>query len=239
MLEIKVDERTLELREKNNLITMEKERSDSLLLNILPFKTAQELKDTGKSEATLYNDVTVMFTDFENFSGIAEQLTPAELVAEIDLCFQAFDNIVEKYEIEKIKTIGDSYMAACGLPIENKLHAIAMVNAAIEIQDFIQKRKRGLANLPNKKSFDIRIGIHSGPVIAGIVGFKKFAYDIWGDTVNTASRMESSGAPGRINISGQTYELIKDYFRCEYRGKVSAKNKGEIDMYFVLERITK
>lgn len=234
MLEIKVDERTAELREKNDLITKEKERSDTLLLNILPFKTAQELKDTGKSEASHFNDVTVLFTDFQDFSIIAEKSSAAQLVAEIDFCFKGFDKIVEKYNIEKIKTIGDSYMAVGGLPIENTTHASDAVMAALEMQEFISQRKQYLLQQNSSTiGFDVRIGINSGPVVAGIVGIKKFAYDIWGDTVNTASRMESSGAAGKINISGATYERIKDRFRCEYRGKIQAKNKGEIDMYFV------
>jgi class 3 adenylate cyclase/predicted metal-dependent HD superfamily phosphohydrolase len=200
-----------------------------LLLNILPVETAEELKQFGSAKARSFDMVTVMFTDFKDFSSTAEKLTAVELVTEINEYFVAFDHIVQKYGIEKIKTIGDAYMAAGGLPTPTKTHAIDVVNAAIEIQEFIraQKKKKG------EMAFDIRIGIHSGPVVAGIVGIKKFAYDIWGDTVNTASRMESSGVAGKINISAATYELVKDQFRCVPRGKVSAKGKGQIDMYFI------
>ncbi len=217
---------------QRNKISKARKRSDELLLNILPEEVADELKQKGNADAKLFENVTVMFTDFKGFTRISEKLSPAELVAEIHTCFKAFDNIIDKHHIEKIKTIGDAYMCAGGLPITNKTHAEDVVNAAIEIQKYmtehIQKRiKEG------KEVFEMRIGIHTGPVVAGIVGVKKFAYDIWGDTVNIASRMESSGEAGRINVSGSTYEFVKNKFQFEYRGKVEAKNKGEIDMYFV------
>jgi adenylate cyclase len=207
-------------------------RSETLLLNILPKQIAEELKANGKAEAKHFDEVTVMFTDFKNFTQIAEKLSPTDLVAEIDMIFAAFDNIVSKHNIEKIKTIGDSYMCAGGIPVPNKTHAVDVVNAGIEIQQFIQQHLEKRIT-EGKDPFEIRIGIHSGPVVAGIVGKIKFAYDIWGDTVNLASRMESSGEPGRINISGSTYELVKDQFHCTHRGKIKAKNKGEVDMYFV------
>jgi guanylate cyclase len=207
-------------------------RSESLLLNILPREIAEELKSKGKAEAKHFDQVTVMFTDFKNFTQIAEKLTPVELVNEIDTIFKAFDNIISEHNIEKIKTIGDSYMCVGGLPIPNTTHASDVVTAAMKIQQFIehqiQKRRS-----EGKDPFEIRIGVHTGPVVAGIVGRTKFAYDIWGDTVNLASRMESSGEPGKINLSGSTYELIKHQFHCKHRGKVKAKNKGEVDMYFV------
>jgi class 3 adenylate cyclase len=212
-----------------NRILKEKERSEALLLNILPYETARELKEKGKSDAKMFDEVTVMFTDFKDFTKISEKLSPAELVAEIDTCFKAFDNIITKFNIEKIKTIGDSYMCAGGLPVPNKTNATDVVNAALEIRDFMLKRKSETGH----PKFEIRIGIHTGPVVAGIVGIKKFAYDIWGDTVNIASRMESSGETGKVNISNGTYELVKDKFTCIHRGKIQAKNKGEIDMYFV------
>jgi adenylate cyclase len=217
---------------QRNKIKKGKRRSDELLLNILPEEVAEELKSKGSADAKQFDEVTVMFTDFKGFTQISEKLTPAELVAEIHTCFKAFDNIITKYNIEKIKTIGDAYMCAGGLPVANKTNATDVVNAAIEIQQFMQQhllqRKR-----EGKEVFEIRIGIHSGPVVAGIVGVKKFAYDIWGDTVNIASRMESSGEAGKVNISGSTFELVKDKFYCAHRGKIQAKNKGEIDMYFV------
>ncbi|MDQ3110817.1 MAG: HD domain-containing protein [Bacteroidota bacterium] len=218
-------------RRDNLIIATEKRKSDELLLNILPVETAEELKQYGSAKARSFDMVTVMFTDFKDFTAMSEKLTAVQLVTEINECFVAFDHIIGKYGIEKIKTIGDAYMAAGGLPTPTKTHALDVVNAALEIQEFIreQKKKKG------DSGFDIRIGIHSGPVVAGIVGIKKFAYDIWGDTVNTASRMESSGVAGKINISATTYELVKDHFRCVPRGKVNAKGKGQIDMYFLGE----
>jgi guanylate cyclase len=207
-------------------------RSESLLLNILPKEIAEELKSKGKAEAKHFDEVTVMFTDFKNFTQIAEKLTPVELVNEIDTIFKAFDNIISEHNIEKIKTIGDSYMCVGGLPVPNSTHASDVVTAALKIRQYIdqqiQKRKA-----EGKDPFEIRIGVHTGPVVAGIVGKTKFAYDIWGDTVNLASRMESSGEPGKLNISGTTYEKVKDRFHCTHRGKIKAKNKGEVDMYFV------
>jgi class 3 adenylate cyclase len=164
-------------------------------------------------------------------------LTPKELITEIDTCFKGIDRIMDKYGIEKIKTIGDAYMAAGGLPKENVSHPMDVVMAAEEILTFMDKLKQERIR-KNSPYFEIRIGIHTGPVIAGIVGIKKFSYDIWGDTVNTASRMESSGEINRINLSGATHELIKDHYACEYRGKVEAKNKGKIDMYFLEKRIS-
>ncbi len=217
---------------QRNRISKEKKRSDELLLNILPEETAEELKATGTAKTKGFEMVTVMFTDFKNFTQASEKLTPEELVSEINYCYSSFDRIVSKYGIEKIKTIGDSYMCAGGLPVANSTHPVDVVRAGLEMQEFIEKNKKErIAN--GKPYFDLRLGIHTGPVVAGIVGIKKFAYDIWGDTVNTASRMESSGQTGKVNISGVTYELVKDKFDCTHRGKVEAKNKGQIDMYFV------
>ncbi len=215
------------LDDKNKQLDKEKHRSDELLLNILPQEVMEELKETGFSKARLYNHVTVLFTDFVNFTQISEKLSPEDLVAEIDFCFKGFDNIIERNGLEKIKTIGDAYLAVCGLPNEDKDHAINCVKASLEIIKFMQKRKEdgGL--------FEIRIGINSGSVVAGIVGIKKYAYDIWGDTVNTAARMEQNSETGKINISGSTFDLIRNDFNCKHRGKIEAKNKGEIDMYFV------
>lgn len=213
----------------NNELTIEKKKSDDLLLNILPEEIAEELKATGEAVAKQYNHVTVLFTDFVNFTGMSMDMSPTELVEEINRNFTAFDAIMDEYGLEKIKTIGDAYLAVCGLPNETKDHAERVVKAGLAIQQFIQT---------NDGRFQIRMGIHTGSVVAGIVGVKKYAYDIWGDTVNTAARMEQHSMPGRINISGDTYELIKNLFDCEHRGKVLAKNKGEIDMYFVNRILT-
>jgi predicted ATPase/class 3 adenylate cyclase len=229
-LENKVEERTKDLQ-------AEKAKSDDLLLNILPYDIAVELKEKGKAEAKTFESVTVMFTDVMGFSKIAEKLSATELVAEIDNCFREFDHIVQKYKIEKIKTIGDSYMAVGGLPVENDTHPVDVVMAAFEINRFIDELSRK-QKAEGKPEFKMRIGIHTGNVVAGIVGIKKFQYDIWGDTVNVASRMESHGHIGKVNISQSTYELIKDRpdLEFEYRGKIEAKGKGEMDMYFVRQR---
>ncbi|HTB32030.1 MAG TPA: adenylate/guanylate cyclase domain-containing protein, partial [Bacteroidia bacterium] len=213
-------------------IGKEKKRSDDLLLNILPAETAEELKAKGSTIAKDYDMVTVLFTDFKNFTKASESLNAQELVNEINYCYSEFDRIVTTFGIEKIKTIGDGYMAAGGLPVKNSTNAIDAVKAALAIRDFIENEKQKRMS-EGKPFFEIRIGMHTGHVVAGVVGIKKFAYDIWGDTVNIASRMESSGEPGKVNISGATYEYVKDQFKCTYRGKVLAKNKGEIDMYFV------
>lgn len=215
-------------QKSNRIIQLEKDKSDQLLLNILPSEVAEELKENGRSMARQFDEVTVLFTDFVGFTQASEKLSPQDLVNELHVNFKAFDEIMERFGLEKIKTIGDAYMAVSGLPIPNPQHAQMAAQAALEIQAFVQKRK---ASMPQQ--LEIRIGLHSGMVVAGIVGVKKFAYDIWGDTVNTAARMESSSEPGRINISGNTYKLLKDSFSHEYRGKVKAKHKGEIDMYFL------
>ena len=232
LLEQKVAERTQELVEKNTILDAEMKRNEELLLNILPYDTAQELKTKGSTEAKHYSDITVMFTDFKGFTTIAEKLSPQELVTEIDMYFKAFDLIADMHGIEKIKTIGDAYMAAGGLPTENTTHAQDVIRAAIDIRAFVENQKsiRIAKGLPY---FEIRIGVHTGPVVAGVVGHRKFAYDIWGDAVNLASRMESSGEAGRINISAATYERIKDKFTCTFRGEIEAKNKGQVGMYFV------
>ncbi len=213
----------------NKQLKIEKQRSDDLLLNILPAEVADELKNKGSADAKYFDNVSVIFTDFKGFTTIAEKLTPQQLVNELDTCFKAFDDIIGKYNIEKIKTVGDAYLAVAGLPTEDPKHAYNVVNAAMEILHFMKERKTQIGEV----TFDIRIGIHSGSVVAGIVGLKKFAYDIWGDTVNTASRMEQNSEPGKINISESTYELVKDKFECEFRGEINAENKGDLKMYFV------
>jgi class 3 adenylate cyclase len=213
-------------------LRVEKKRSEDLLLNILPEEVAEELKEHGKAKPKSFDDVSVLFTDVVNFTGFSEKVGAEELVEEIDHCFKKYDHVNTKHNMEKIKTIGDSYMAVAGLPVETLDHGRQAVEAAVEIMEFMEEyRKERIAE--GKPYFVIRIGINSGPVVAGIVGFKKFAYDIWGDTVNMAARMEEASEVNKINISGTTYELVKDKFACVYRGKVKAKNKGEIDMYFV------
>lgn len=221
-----------EVEERTSELIIAQKKTEELLLNILPAETAEELKATGMAKAKNYADVTVLFADFKGFTEISEKLKPEQLVSDLNYCFSAFDMICEKYRIEKIKTIGDAYMCVGGLPVKNDTHAIDVTNAAIEIRDFmvefkVEKEARG------ERPFEIRIGLNTGSVVAGIVGIKKFAYDVWGNTVNIASRMESSGEAGKINISGATYQMIKDNFKCTWRGKISAKGIGEIDMYFV------
>ena len=231
-LEVKVMQRTLEIEKQKTIIEAAKAQSDSLLLNILPNEIAEELKRFGKSYARKYDQVSILFSDIKGFTSIAEKLTPVHLVNQLDEVFGAFDNIIDKYDMEKIKTIGDAYMCACGLPQTDNQNAIKAVNAALDMQQFI--KEFGLANkVQNLPIFEIRIGIHTGPLVAGVVGHRKFAYDIWGDAVNLASQMEQHSEAGKINISGDTYELIKDFFLCTYRGKVETKSKGQIDMYFV------
>jgi class 3 adenylate cyclase len=213
----------------NNRLKKEKKRSEALLLNILPTEVAEELKEKGSADAKMFNDVTILFTDFKSFTTVSERLTPQQLVDELHACFSAFDRIMVKHRVEKIKTVGDAYLAVSGLPVANANHATDIALAAIEIRDFIKQRRIEKGD----KTFDIRIGIHSGSVVAGIVGVKKFAYDIWGDTVNTAARMEQSSEAGRINISEATFNLVKDKFSCQYRGEIEAKNKGKLKMYFL------
>ncbi|MFM1930929.1 MAG: hypothetical protein RL226_232, partial [Bacteroidota bacterium] len=220
-----VEHRTEELR-------MERDRSERLLLNILPKETAEELKTNGVAMTRSYRQATVLFSDFKGFTQTSELVSSAELVSLLDAAFKSFDRNCDAFGVEKIKTIGDAYMCATGLPQQTENHASAMMDFAFRMLEEMvifnaELAKRGLP------PWEIRIGIHTGPLIAGVVGEKKFAYDIWGDTVNTASRMESSGEPGKINISSATYELIKNQYHCFYRGKVAAKNKGELEMYFV------
>ncbi|HQZ42788.1 MAG TPA: adenylate/guanylate cyclase domain-containing protein, partial [Flavobacteriales bacterium] len=225
-------------RRSRSAITREKERSDELLHNILPQEVAAELKATGRAEARHLDEVTVLFTDLKGFTEISEQLSPADLVAELDTCFRAFDTIVAEHQVEKIKTIGDAYMAAGGVPEARKDSAADTVHAALAMQRFMEERyrERTALGLP---AFRMRVGCHSGPVVAGIVGSRKFQYDIWGDTVNTASRMESSGEVGKVNISGATLTLLRerstDPFHYTARGRVEAKGKGTLEMFFVSE----
>jgi class 3 adenylate cyclase len=238
-LEDKVAERTAELMEEKKQVELQKEaieiekkRSDELLLNILPEKVAEELKSKGSAESKLIDNATVIFTDFKDFTKISEKYNAEQLVSEIHECFSAFDKIMEKYGVEKIKTIGDSYMAAGGLPMPNQTHPEDVVRAGLAIKKFMDEHNQRKKE-EGKIFFEIRIGIHTGPVVAGIVGVKKYAYDIWGDTVNTASRLESSGEAGKVNISEDTYLLVKHLFKCVARGNVAAKGKGEIAMYYV------
>ena len=214
----------------SKIIGEEKERSESLLLNILPEETALELKQSGKVKAKKFNSVTVLFTDFISFTSLAESLSPENLVKNVDYYFSKFDEIIEKHHLEKIKTIGDAYMCVGGVPFESPDHPTNAIAAAKEIIEFVNAAK---TNKEGIVPFEIRIGIHTGPVVAGVVGTKKFAYDIWGDTVNIASRMESNSASGHINISESTYNLVRHTYTCAYRGEVKVKNKEALKMYFV------
>lgn len=213
-------------------LNIERKKSDQLLLNILPESIAEELKRNNVVVPVRYDSVSILFADMVGFTVVAEKMSPEELLSELDLYFRGFDAIIRNHNIEKIKTIGDSYMAAGGLPKQNFTHPVDSVLCGLEFQRLMADHKevRQMRNLP---VWELRLGIHTGTAIAGVVGTDKFAYDIWGDSVNTASRLESSGIVGEVNISAATYLLVEEFFDCEHRGKIQAKNKGEIDMYLV------
>ncbi len=231
-----IENQKIEIEHSHQQVEEERQKAEGILLNILPAEIAQELKETGIATPRNYEMVSVLFSDFSEFTSAAEEMEPDELIEELNICFMKFDEIMEQNNMEKIKTIGDSYMCAGGVPAANKTNPINAVNAAVAMQDYIAER-RNTRKKEGRKYWGMRIGIHTGEVIAGVVGKKKFAYDIWGDTVNLASRMESSGEDGRINISDATYKHVKDLYKCQYRGGVVAKNKGSVDMYFVEEKL--
>jgi class 3 adenylate cyclase len=251
-LEQKVRERTKELDQVNGelhlaneelsqmlqLVSEERRKSDSLLLNILPETTATELKEKGSAAPRYYPLVSVLFADFAGFSRLSSRLSPEAIVKYLNFYFRAFDEIIERHGIEKIKTIGDAYMCAGGVPIPNESNPVDTVMAAMEIQSFILASRETIRK-ESGVDWDLRIGIHSGEIVAGVVGTKKFAYDIWGDTVNVAARLEEKSLPGRVNISAVTYELVKDHFECTYRGEIQAKNIDLMGMYFVEKAIKK
>jgi class 3 adenylate cyclase len=222
----------LELRAKNIEIQKQQSLAESLLLNVLPSEVAAELKEKGAVDPRYHEDVTILFTDFKGFTLATEQLPAEELVRALHEYFTAFDTTIQQYGLEKLKTIGDSYMAVAGLPERRASHAVDAVLAAFDIVDKVMKAHG--VGLPR---WSVRIGVHTGPVISGVVGIRKFAYDIWGESVNFASRMESSGAPNRVNLSASTYMRVKDFFECEYRGKVPTKEGREFDMYFAVSAL--
>jgi adenylate cyclase len=230
--EEKLNEQSKELERQRDLIKQEKEKSEKLLLNILPNDVAEELKMKGKSEVRSFELASVLFCDIKGFTDASALLSPEEVVQALEVFFTAFDEIIAQYGIEKIKTIGDAYMCVGGVPKPNRSNPVNLTLAALDMQNFMKNFRQNPAyqSLPK---WELRLGIHSGPLIAGVIGKNKFAYDVWGDTVNTASRMESSGEVNRVNISGFTHSLIQDFFECEYRGKITAKGKGKVDMYFV------
>ena len=216
----------------HKILDRQKNEIEHLLLNILPKEVASELQTSGVSKPRSYEEVSVLFTDFQGFTSIADKLSPSALVEQLNECFLAFDAIIEKYNLEKIKTIGDAYMCAGNIPSPNPGHAYKIIKAALEIQEFMERHNIRRAE-KGMQAWHVRIGVHIGPVVAGVVGKKKYAYDIWGNAVNVASRMESNGTPGRVNISADTHEIIKEWFVCSYRGKIYAKNLGDLDMYYV------
>lgn len=218
----------LELKKRTKELEAEKIKTDELLHNIFPSVIVKELKQKGTVSPKFYDSVSILFTDFYNFTSLASRLSAEKLVSELNHIFTNFDFIIEKHGLEKLKTIGDSYMIAGGLPNISYDHAIRTTKAAIEMQEVV-----AAVNNSNQFSCKMRVGIHTGPCVAGIVGIKKYTYDVWGDTVNIAKRLETHCSPGSINITKATYEQIKDHFECEYRGCFEAKGKGEMDMYFV------
>ncbi len=216
----------------NRELTYEQNKTNELVELILPKKIIEEIHKTGGSEPKLYKDATIVFTDFVNFTSISEKMTPGQLITELDEIFSNFDNIIERHSLHKIKTIGDAYMFAGGIPEVDENHHINVMNASLEIMAYMRRYITD-KNAKNEAFWDIRIGINTGKVVAGIIGEKFFSYDTWGDTVNIASRMESASEKGQINISESTYNIIKSSFNCTYRGRIPIKGKGEVGMYFV------
>ena len=217
----KLRERTIELEE-------EKKKSDILIHNILPKQIVKELRETGVIKPRDYKMVTLLFTDFQDFSTLSSKMKPNELVSELNEIFKHFDKIVDECCMEKLKTIGDSYMAGGGFPEECSDHALKVVKAAIEMQDYITER-----NNKSRFKWPMRVGVHSGNVVAGVIGKNKMTYDVWGTTVNIANRMESNGRPGKVNISSATYNLIKDYYECDFYDSLKISERKKIDMYFI------
>ncbi|TFH46750.1 MAG: adenylate/guanylate cyclase domain-containing protein [Lysobacterales bacterium] len=232
MAQLELRRKLIELGNARQALESEKTRSDELLLNILPAKIADELKTRNEVEPRHYDSVTIMFTDFKGFTRFAEAAEPRTLVNDLNQYFSAFDDITERHNLEKLKTIGDAYMCAGGLPEENRTHPVDACRAALEIQEFMTRVNRQREKM-RLQPWELRIGLHTGPVMAGVVGKKKFTYDIWGDAVNIAARMESTGEAGRITLSESTYHRVKDEFECEHRGPIEAKNKGALDTYFL------
>jgi len=227
-----LEEKQSKIKEQQIELIRAKRKTEDLLLNILPEEVSRELMINGEANPQFYKKVTVMFTDFVGFTKVCENIEPQDMTKELDTHFSMFDDICEEHYLEKIKTIGDAYMCAGGIPIRNNSNPFDILLAAMKIVDYMNKvNEEKIKN--NQAVWQIRIGIHTGSVVAGVIGKKKFAYDIWGDAVNTACRIETTSEPGKINISGDTYNLVKEYFNCTYRGKIYAKNKGEIDMYFL------
>ena len=228
--ELKVTNTALENQKK--LIEDERNKTDELLSNILPHHVAVQLKSIGYARPRNYRRATIMFTDFKGFTKSCENLSPDQIVTALHTFFTEFDEIVVQHFIEKIKTIGDAYMCVGGIPLRNRSNPFDVVLAGLKIQKFMNDL-HNLATDEELPKWKLRLGIHTGPIIAGVVGKIKFAYDVWGDSVNIASRMETAGEVGKVNISGSTYKYVKDYFDCEYRGEIEIKNRGKIDMYFV------
>lgn len=219
----------MEIQDKNRQLQVANEKSDALLANILPQAIIEELKAKGLSEPRRHEEASILFTDFVGFTQAVSTIPPTRLVRELDDIFRGFDDIIAGCGLEKIKTIGDAYMATAGLPVAAEDHALRCVRAGTALIRFIEARNRTAA-----MKWELRVGVHSGSVVAGIVGKNKYAYDVWGDAVNIANRLESAGEAGKVNVSAYTFELVREHFDCEYRGRLAAKGKGEIDMYSVV-----
>lgn len=213
-------------------LSRSQKKTEELLLNILPLDVADELKLSDQVTPKAYDMVSVMFIDFIGFSRITKEMSPIEIIQKLDEVFLKLEEITTEHCLEKIKTIGDAYMCAGGIPVPNQSNPFDAILAALKVQDYMHNYRNKMIT-KEEPYFECRLGIHTGKVVAGVIGKKKFAYDIWGSSVNVASRMESNGVEGQINISGDTYELVKELFECEYRGRIPIKNLDEADMYFV------